>query len=144
MTSTYQFAAGERWSYRPPRGFEDSRIVIGAVVSFTDHEPVICCAVQGAPRRLPDGRIESVTIPFLPISATALAASVTARDGEGNLPAGFAEAFQSWQNDSRGLSVFTVPFEGRLDALIARQMAKSLEPARRVAISADVQEQRGS
>ncbi len=129
MTGSHQFTAGERWAYRPPQGFENSRIIIGAIVSFTDHEPVICCAVHGAPRRLPDGRIESVTIPFLPMSATALAASVATKDGDGAVPPGFDAAFASWQDDPRGLSVFTVPFEGRLDALIARQMAQTQEMA---------------
>lgn len=126
MTGSHQFAAGQQWMYRAPQGFETSRIVIGAVVSFADHDPVICCAVLGAPRQIPSGTIESVTIPFLPLSATALSASVTARDGEGKLPPGFSPAFETWQEDPRGLSIFTVPFEGRLDALITRQVAEGM------------------
>lgn len=117
-----QFHAGERWTYRAPIGFEGSRIVVGAVFCFAQHEPLVVCAITGAPRLLPDGSIDASTIPFLPISASALAATVVARDGEAELPPDFAPAFLAWQDDPRGLSAFTVPFEGRLDLLIARQM----------------------
>ena len=118
------FRAGERWRYRTPAGFEGSRLLIGAVVSFAGTPPIICCAVTDAPRLLPDGRIDAVTIPFLPLSERALAASVTAPDGEAALPSGFGEAFEQWHKDVRGLAAFTVPFEGRLDLMIARQMAE--------------------
>lgn len=117
------FRPGERWIYRAPAGFDASRMLIGAVLNFQTQEPIVCCAVTGAPRLLPDGRIDVVTIPFLPLTAGAVAASVVSRDGTGELPAGFASAFQTWREDDRGLAVFTVPFEGRLDHLIARQMA---------------------
>jgi hypothetical protein len=127
VTGSHQFTAGERWTYRAPRGFEASRIIIGAIVSFADHEPIICCAVQGAPRQMPNGKIDSVTIPFLPMSASALTASVTDKDGEGDVPPSFAAAFETWQDDPRVLSIFTVPFEGRLDSLIARQMAAGMK-----------------
>jgi hypothetical protein len=123
VSVSHHFAPGERWTYDTPEGFDSSRIIIGAVLSFADRERIVCCAVTGAPRRMPDGRIEPVTIPFLPISATALASSVRTRDGEGELPPGFAGAFEAWQADPRGLSLFTVPFRGRLDELIARQLA---------------------
>ena len=117
------FRAGESWCYRTPVGLESSRILIGAVVSFADSPPIICCAVTDAPRLLPDGSVDAVTIPFLPLSESALAASVTTRDGERALPPDFAEAFELWQQDERGLAAFTVAFEGRLDLMIARQMA---------------------
>ena len=124
MTSPLSFSPGERWTYRAPAGFEQSRIIVGAVVTFAGREPIVCCAVPGTPRRRPDGSVEMATIPFLPIAASALAGSVIARDGEGDPPAEFAQAFESWQDDPRGLSVFTVPFEGTLETLIARQMAE--------------------
>jgi hypothetical protein len=41
------FRAGERWIYRPPNSFEHSRIVVGAVVTFADGQPIVCCAVTG-------------------------------------------------------------------------------------------------
>lgn len=118
-----QFHAGEQWIYRAPPGYEASRILIGAVFCFRHREPLIACAVTGAPRLLPDGAFDCATIPFLPMTGSALAASVIAQDGTGEPPAAFTEAFKDWHDDSRGLIAFTVPFEGRLDHLIARQMA---------------------
>lgn len=123
MTKGHTFKAGECWSYRAPKGFETSRILVGAVLTFQDREPIVCCAVTAAPRKSDDGTIETVTVPFLPMTATALAATVTAHAGDAALPEGFAPALEAWANDPRGLSAFTVPFEGWLDHMIARQMA---------------------
>lgn len=117
------FHAGQRWRYETPAGCEESRILVGAVLSFAEREPIVCCAVPGAQRLRSDGMLDAVTIPFLPLTASALAASVTAPDGEADLPPEFADAFAQWQADPRGLAAFTVPFKGRLDRLIARQMA---------------------
>ena len=114
---------GQSWSYRAPAGFEASRLLIGAILTFHDHAPVICCAVSGAPRRLADGSVDRVTIPFLPMSEEALRASVVACDGVAEPPDGFASGLAEWRSDPRGLSMFTVPFEGLLDQMIARQMA---------------------
>jgi hypothetical protein len=119
-----EFAAGQRWTYRAPAGFEASRIVIGAVVSCSGDQKVVCAAVAGAPRRLPDGQMEAVVIPFLPFTEAAFAATVTGRDGEDVPPPAFAPALEAWATDARGLSMFTVPFEGNLDVMIARQMAQ--------------------
>jgi hypothetical protein len=122
MFASEIFRAGERWSYRAPEGFERSRIVVGAVVEFADREPIVCCAVTGAPGRRPDGGLDTITIPFLPMTSNALIRSVIARDGTEKLPGDFATAFQTWRDDPRGLTAFTVPFEGLLEHLIARQM----------------------
>lgn len=119
------FTPGEAWSYRVVAPYGASRIIVGAVLSFAQGD-VVCCAVTGAPRRRPDGTIDVTTIPFLPMSAAALEASVLAPDGPHDLPEGFAEGLEQWQADPRGLSIFTVPFEGFLDHLIARQMAAIL------------------
>lgn len=126
-TAPQTFTAGECWAYRAPKGFERSRIIVGAVVSSNENEQIVCCAVERAPRRLSDGRIETVTIPFLPMAQSALADSVEARDGHGDVPAGFQSAFDHWLNDPKGLTMFTVPFEGWLETLIARQMASIVQ-----------------
>lgn len=118
------FQPGESWTYGAPQGFESSRILVGAVLSFQDRDPIVCCAVLAAPRRNPDGSIEAVTVPFLPMTATALAATVQSPEGTAELPAAFAPALEAWAGDPRGLSAFTVPFEGFLDRLIALQMAQ--------------------
>jgi hypothetical protein len=118
------FAAGQQWSYRAPAGFDASRLVIGAIAEFAEGRRVACCAVWGAPAAEPDGRLRATTIPFLPLSLDALTRTVVAPDGEGELPEAFVSAFEAWRDDPRGLAVFTVPFDGQLDQLIARQMAE--------------------
>jgi hypothetical protein len=117
------FAAGQQWTYAAPAGFEDSRLVIGAIVEFSGAERIICCSVTRAPRRLADGTVEAIAIPFLPMTETAFAQTVLAQDGAGTPPPAFLDALVPWQHDPLGLTMFTVPFEGQLDRLIARQMA---------------------
>lgn len=118
------FAAGQSWTYRAPRGFEASRLLIGAIATFDRERNIICCAVVHAPRRHADGHLEMVTIPFLPMTDAAFNASVVALDGEAELPESFVEKLTEWSNDPKGLTAFTVPFEGFLDQMIAHQMAE--------------------
>jgi len=119
------FAAGQRWTYRAPAGFEASRIVIGAVLSFDgSNGRVVCAAVAGAATSSAGGTGESAIIPFLPFEESAFAATVVARDGEDVPPPAFKTEMDAWLADPRGLSIFTVPFEGSLNRLIARQMEK--------------------
>lgn len=127
MSDVAEFRAGQRWTYRAPAGFEASRLIIGAIVTFPEREQIVCCAVTCAPRRLPDGRIDAVTIPFLPLGAGAFGQTVGVLDGTEDVPADFIVAFEIWRDDPRGLSAFTVPFEGLLDRLIARQMEQIVQ-----------------
>lgn len=117
-------AAGQRWTYRAPAGYEASRVVIGAIAKFEGGNSIVCCAVSEAPKRHPDGTVELVTIPFLPMTEAAFMATVVAQDGMSELPGDFASKLQEWTEDPRGLTAFTVPFEGHLDRMIAAQMEK--------------------
>jgi len=119
-----EFHAGQCWTYRAPEGYESSRLIIGAIVTFERDRSIICCAVTGAPRRYKDGHIDPVLIPFLPMTEQALRASVTGFEGLAELPSAFAEKLDEWSNDPRGLTTFTVAFEGFLDRMIAMQMAE--------------------
>lgn len=123
--SPTSFAAGQSWSYRTPEGFEASRILIGAVASFSAGQRILCCAVTEAAERRSDGSIACVAIPFLPMTEDAFTRTVTAHDeaSAAQLPEGFADALTAWRDDPRGLTCFTVPFEGYLDRMIAQQMA---------------------
>lgn len=123
-----RFKAGQCWTYRTPAGYEPSRIVIGAVVTFDDGQVVVCCMVNGAPRKGAAGDVQAVTIPFLPLSADALAQTVEAADGEAAVSDHFLQSYDVWKTDPRGLSHFTVPFEGFLDTMIARQMLDIVQP----------------
>jgi hypothetical protein len=120
MFMTYR--AGQCWTYHPPAGFEASRLVIGAIARFDNGAEVLCCAVTGAPRKRPTGDLEAVTIPFLPMTPEAFAASAVALDGTAEPPDGFKDGLAAWQEDPLGLTMFTVPFDGFLDRLIAHQM----------------------
>lgn len=117
------FQAGQMWSYRTRPELADSRLIIGALLAFESGPPIACCSVTGALQQMPDGSLERVTIPFLPMTVEALARTVLALDGEAPVAQAFAAHFASWHDDERGLSYFTVPFEGSLDRMIALQMA---------------------
>lgn len=118
-----KFAAGQEWNYKTPEGFETSRIVIGAIATCGDGNHIICFSVYNAPRQSSTGEVEIVTIPFVPMSEKAFEETVTELTGEGDPPDDFSEALKAWSEDKRGLSVFTVPFEGIIDRMIALQMA---------------------
>ncbi|MFA5948886.1 MAG: hypothetical protein WC807_01240 [Hyphomicrobium sp.] len=116
--------AGQCWTYRTPDGYESSRLIIGAIVTFEHDRSIVCCAATDAPRRYKDGHIDPVLIPFLPMTEEAFRASVTGFEGMAELPTPFAEKLEEWSRDPRGLSTFTVAFEGFLDRMIAMQMAE--------------------
>lgn len=118
-----KFAAGQQWTYKTPEGYEKSRLVIGAVARCGDGESIVCFSVCDVPQSEASGDTGSVTIPFIPMSEEAFRASVRDLVGEAEPPSGFSDALQAWRQDERGLAVFTVPFEGSLDRMIALQMA---------------------
>lgn len=119
------FAAGQSWTYRAPKGFEASRLLIGAVAAFGEDRNIVCCAAIHAPRRRADGQLDMVTIPFIPMIDTAFCASVVELcTGAAELPPDFVDKLSAWSSDPKGLTTFTVPFEGCLDDLISRQMAE--------------------
>ena len=117
------FAAGQQWTYNAPAGHEPSRIVIGAVATCADGKHIICFSVFNAPRIGPNGDIKKDTIPFVPMAQDAFQKTVVGIDGTAEPPDGFSDALQAWRDDERGLTIFTVPFEGFLDRMIALQMA---------------------
>lgn len=118
------FAAGQSWTYRAPAGFESSRLIIGAIATFDGDRNIVCAAVTHAPRRHVDGHLETMTIPFLPMTDAAFKASVVELDGTADLPESFGPKLEAWSNDPSGLTAFTVPFDGFLDHIIAQQMAE--------------------
>ncbi|MGD9802195.1 MAG: hypothetical protein AB7E81_16075 [Hyphomicrobiaceae bacterium] len=121
------FAAGQQWAYAAPPEIPDSRIVIGAILEFGGGRVIACCTVTAALQSGAGGAAERIAIPFLPMSREALAQTVTQLDGTGVLPAAFADELESWSNDPRGVSYFTVPFEGSLERMIALQMASLVD-----------------
>ncbi len=119
-----EFSVGQLWTYSAPQVIADSRITIGALVEFESGHMLACCCVTGALQKRPDGVTERVTIPFLPMTVDALRRTVVSLEGCGDVADAFAAHFESWSEDPRGVSYFTVPFEGTLDRMIALQMAE--------------------
>ena len=119
-----KFAAGQSWTYRAPQGFEASRLLIGAIARFDHERNIICAAAIHAPKRHADGRLEQITVPFIPMMDFAFAASAIALDGDAELPDNFLQKLSEWSNDPKGMTAFTVPFEGCIDQMIAAQMAE--------------------
>ncbi|MEL6372522.1 MAG: hypothetical protein AAFR04_00970 [Pseudomonadota bacterium] len=128
MNAARELAAGQTWHYRAHDHNARSVIVIGAIVRFEERAPIVCCAVLNAPDRGQDGKAQATTIPFLPLAYDAAAQTLTEPSAqEFDLPEGFVPALQAWQEDARGLTCYTVPFDGRLDRMIALQMASIVE-----------------
>lgn len=118
------FKAGETWTTRGVAEGSLPVLVIGAIVrDDRSGRGIAACAVWNARAKSADGIWSPATIPFLPIDLEALTASVVAPAPPRPLPDEFMSHFETWRADPRGLSVFTIPFEGTLDGLIARQMA---------------------
>ena len=132
-TETEALAAGQSWTYHTPVGFESSRLIVGAVVRFENNHTIICATATDVPvRHGAEQTSSSITMPgmtniaFIPMSEAAFRASVISVDETSVTPPdadAFQSAIQAWQADPKGLSVFTVPFEGSLDRMIALQMA---------------------
>ncbi len=118
-----RFEAGQQWRYRSTPEADPSRLVVGALVEFESGRWIVCCAVIGALAPGEGGATARVTVPFIPMTLEALAETVLALDGTADLPLEFASALAAWQSDPRGTTYFTVPFEGSLERMIARQMA---------------------
>ena len=116
------YCVGQAWTYEAPKGFESSRIVIGAILTFANHEPVICSAVTGAPMLDDQGNVQPLTIPFLPFSKSAFDQTVVRLDGDSELPQSFDESYESWKIDQKGLGFINIPFKGLL-----RNMVDDLE-----------------
>lgn len=119
------YKAGQVWRYDTPEGFESSRLAIGAIAFFPDQRRIICVSVNDAPQRHVDGSTSRMAIAFLPLSEAAFTATVTTLEEAPVVAVNveFTDGFLEWQNDPRGLTCFTVAFDGYLDRLIARQMA---------------------
>ncbi len=112
------YSVGQSWIYEAPRGFENSRIIIGAILTFASHEPVICAAVTSAPMKDQNGEVHPLTIPFLPFSKTAFDQTVLDLEGTIDVPEDFRENYKSWKRDAKGLGFINIPFKGLLRDMV--------------------------
>lgn len=119
-------AAGQSWKYRAPQGFEQSRLVVGAIVKFEVNESIVCCSVLDVPR---GGK--TVTFPFLPLTESAFRASILELDGVAEIPGSFASRLLQWAEDKEGMMAFKVPFAGSLDQMIELQFGRRTDSGER-------------
>ena len=123
------FAAGETWTTRLPASSHSQDgappfLVIGAILhADATATGIAACAVWNARAKAADGSWAPTIVPFLPLSLAALARTVVERAEPLALPDDFLAYFEAWRADPKGLTVYTIPFEGSLDTLIAHQMA---------------------
>ena len=111
------YVVGQAWSYKAPAGFERSRIIIGAILTFASHEPIICVAVTKAPMSDIEGRVQPLTIPFLPFSKNAFDQTVMTIGRSAPLPENFINHYTCWKNDLKGLGFINIPFKGLLRSI---------------------------
>ena len=130
---TMTFSVGQKWTFRAPQGFEHSRITIGAIVTPPDGQRIVCFSVSNAPRVTAENQVYDCKISFIPMTEAAFAATVVQPDGTGELPAEFGEELLAWRDDAKGLTVFSVTFEGCLDELIAQQAASLISQSQSAA-----------
>lgn len=116
-------AAGQRWQFDTSHGFDDARLIIGALVSPGGGERIVCFSVTRAPAIVDGGEMSEAMISFVPMTESAFRATITAPDGTAAPPPEFSDELEAWQADTRGLTIFTVPFDGCLDRLLANQAA---------------------
>ncbi len=111
-----ELTSGQLWHYPAPEGFEDSRILIGAIEPYENGDDIVCIMVLNAPVPRRNGLISRATIPFLPFSKSAVEATVTELDEDGGeIPNDFHQAHQAWKDAPDGMEFFQVP----LPALLA-------------------------
>jgi len=125
-----QLRAGQSWQFNTSHGFDDARAIIGAIVSPSSGPRIVCFAVTRAPTTLDDGSKSEAMISFIPMAEPAFLETVTTLDGMAAPPPEFSEELTAWQADDRGLTIFTVAFDGCLDRLLAHQAASLInQPA---------------
>jgi len=127
---TQKLSAGQNWQFNTSHGFDDARAIIGAIVSPSSGARIVCFSVTRAPTTLDDGSQSEAMISFIPMAEAAFRTTITNLDGTATLPTEFSDELTAWQSDERGLTVFTVPFDGCLDRLLAHQAAAMIaQPA---------------
>ena len=126
------YVVGQAWTYKAPRGFEKSRLIIGAILTFANHQPIICAAVTKAPMSDMNGRVQPLTIPFLPFSKIAFDQTVLNIDGSAQVPEGFKNHYTSWKNDFKGIGFINIPFKGLLRSMNDELLKKTQQRTRSI------------
>lgn len=123
---SHTYTVGQSWTYPVPKGFESSRIVVGAIEGDGERT-IVCVAVTDVPVPHPDGGIGRTTISFMPFTSQALDATVIGQKGDLAIPEGFEEAHDEWLEDPEGQRCFDVPFPVILSKLFQQMLDQPQE-----------------
>ena len=61
-------SAGQCWRFNTAHGFEDARLIIGAIVSPSAGERIVCFTVTRAPTTIENGVKSEAMISFIPMA----------------------------------------------------------------------------
>jgi hypothetical protein len=112
------YEVGQSWSYETLPGFEDSRIVIGAIENVPEFGEIICIRLTNAPLPLPGGSApDKADIPFIPFARDAIDQSVKKMEGMVETDPGFADLHKGWLAETQGEDFMPIPVPMFLDML---------------------------
>ncbi len=119
MTRNYE--VGQSWSYKTLPGFENSRILIGAIEKeIPEIGEVICITLTNAPLPNPGSSSpDKATIPFIPFARDAIDQSVIKLDGDEKLPDHFEDLRTDWKSETDGEDFLPVSVPVFLDMLVS-------------------------
>ncbi len=119
MTRNYE--VGQSWSYKTLPGFENSRILIGAIEEeIPEIGEVICISLTHAPMPSTASSVaEMATIPFIPFARDAIDQSVIKLDGDDTLPENFEDLRADWKSETDGEDFLPVSVPVFLDMLVS-------------------------
>lgn len=119
---TNKYAVGQSWAYAALPGFEQSRIVIGAIVANENVGEVICVTLVDVPLIQNQGAApEPATIDFVPFARSAIDDSVTGTPGQAAPSPIFAELHENWMEETEGDDYLTISVPIFLDILMATE-----------------------
>jgi hypothetical protein len=119
---TNNYAVGQSWAYAARPGFEQSRIVIGAIEANADVGQVICVTLLDVPLIHAKGEPpQPSTIDFVPFARSAIDESVTGAPAAGQVSPIFAELHGEWKEETEADDYLTIPVPVFLEILEAAE-----------------------
>lgn len=106
---TLSYTTGQSWTWVSPEGFEQSRVVIGAIEQTAGGGEVVCVAITGLPVPAAQGEVQLTTISFVPFTREAIDASLKENEGEQPVPDAFTPALEQWRANPEGPLAVPVP-----------------------------------
>jgi len=116
-----KYEVGQRWSYRAPKGYENSYFTIGAIEEVPEVGDIICVTLVGVPApggEGKDGATPKQTIAFVPFARDAIDSSAVMHLGEGSSPPHFKALFADWKEQTDGEDFLPIPIPMFIDMIM--------------------------